>query len=337
MKDATIDTCFVSMLLEGAQRQGLQCDQLLLRNGISRLALDKPGTQVSLRSFAAFAIEVMKLLDDECLGLTSQKQPLGSFNMMCRASISARNIHRSLRRSAKFWNLFKNAYHHYVQVNDESVSYVLQPLSGKEPINNYMAEAILSSVHRFHCWLGGQFIPLDSVQFVHAEPSYSDQYRPLFYGAPITYQSEDSRICFPKRYLDLEIVQTPETLDTYLKGTNLSLLYQPKNYRVIGDQVRQWLERHIKQGNYRATLKEAANHFQMSQQVLHRRLQAEDLSFKEIKMQTRRDIAIGLIFENKVKIEEIATRVGFSEPSAFIRAFKAWTGYTPLAYRQNHR
>ena len=100
MKDATIDACFVSMLLEGAQRQGLQCDQLLLRNGISRLALDKPGTQVSLRSFAAFAIEVMKLLDDECLGLTSQKQPLGSFNMMCRASISARNIHRSLRRSA---------------------------------------------------------------------------------------------------------------------------------------------------------------------------------------------------------------------------------------------
>ena len=71
----------------------------------------------------------------------------------------------------------------------------------------------------------------------------------------------------------------------------------------------------------------------MSKQVLHRRLQAEDLSFKDIKMQTRRDIAVNLLFDNKFKIEEIATMVGFSEPSAFIRAFKSWTGSTPLAYR----
>jgi len=149
----------------------------------------------------------------------------------------------------------------------------------------------------------------------------------------MSYENDECRIEFDRRHAKLEIVQTPETLDAYLAGTNLSLLYQPKNYRVISDQVRQWLERNIKQGNYKATLKEAANHFEMSQQVLHRRLQAEDLSFKEIKMQTRRDIAVNLLFDNNHKIEEIATLVGFSEPSAFIRAFKSWTGLTPLAYR----
>ncbi|MCH2191331.1 MAG: helix-turn-helix transcriptional regulator, partial [Gammaproteobacteria bacterium] len=82
-------------------------------------------------------------------------------------------------------------------------------------------------------------------------------------------------------------------------------------------------------------LQEAASHFKISQQVLHRRLSAENLSFKEIKKETRRDIAIKLLFEDKHKIEDIAIMVGFSEPSAFIRAFKTWTGQTPRSYRQS--
>ena len=333
MKEITIDSAFPRMLLEGATRQGLQCDPILLRNGISRLSLDKPGTLVRLDSFAAFAIEIMRELDDEFLGLGAQKQRLGTFNMMCRSTISARNIKRSIKRSANFMSLFHNTFEHTIEENDDTIAYVLKPLQGTKSLNNYLVEAILSSIHRFHCWLGGQFIPLNLVALNHPEPEYSDQYRALFYGAPMTYDNAECRIEFAARHAKMEIVQTPETLDQYLAGTNLSLLYQPKNYRVISDQVRQWLERNIKQGNYQATLKEAALHFEMSQQVLHRRLQAEDLSFKDIKMQTRRDIAVNLLFDNKFKIEEIATMVGFSEPSAFIRAFKSWTGSTPLAYR----
>jgi AraC-like DNA-binding protein len=333
MKEITIDSAFARMLLEGAQSQGLECDPILLSNGISRLTLEKPGTRVRLESFASFAIEIMRILDDEFLGLGDKRQPLGTFNMMCRSCISARDIRRSLRRTANFWNLFNNTFAHRVEETDDSIAYILTPIEGSRSLNNYIVEAVLSSVHRFHCWLGGQFIPLSSVALNHPEPEYGSQYRALFYGAPILYEQNESRFEFALRHSQLEIVQTPETLDQYLAGSNLSLLYQPKNYRVISDQVRQWLERNIKQGNYQATLKEAALHFEMSQQVLHRRLQAEDLSFKEIKMQTRRDIAVNLLFDNKYKIEEIATLVGFSEPSAFIRAFKSWTGSTPLAYR----
>jgi len=333
MKEITIDSAFPRMLQEGAHAQDLNCDAILLSNGISRISLDKAGTRVRLDSFAAFARALMRELDDEFIGLGAQPQPLGSFNMQCRSCISARDIIRSIKRCANYWNLFKNTYEHHVEESGDSVAYILSPINGQASLNHYLVDAILSAIHRFHCWLGGQFIPLSLVELDHSEPEYREEYRALFYGAPMSYGHRESKIVFEKRHAKLEIVQTPETLDEYLAGTNLSLLYQPKNYRVISDQVRQWLERNIKQGNYRATLKEASNHFEMSQQVLHRRLQAEDLSFKEIKMQTRRDIAVNLLFDNDCKIEEIASLVGFSEPSAFIRAFKSWTGYTPLAYR----
>lgn len=337
MKDFTIDAAFILMLLEGAQKQGLDCQPILLRNGISKLALQRTSTRIPLKAFAAFAVQVMQALDDEFLGLSEHKQPLGSFNMMCHSIISARNLQRSFKRTARFWNLFNNVYQHSLEIEGDYCAYTLTPIHGMSPLNNYLAGALLSSVHRFHCWLGGQFIPLESVSLDFPEPSYSAEYRPLFYGAPVTYNAPQCRMVFATRLLELEIVQTPETLDQYLLGKNLSLLYQPKNYRVISDQVRQWLSKNIKQGNYHATLKQAAIHFTMSQQVLHRRLQAENVSFKEIKMQTRRDIAINLLFDNQYKIEDIANKVGFSEPSAFIRAFKSWTGSTPLHYRQKNR
>jgi len=333
MKDITIDSAFTLMMIEGAQAKKLECDPILLKHGISRLTIEKPRTRVRLEDFASLSLDIMRRLDDEFLGLGQRRQPLGSFNMMCRSCISAREIQRSMKRAANFWNLFANTFEHRVEVTEDSIRYIITPIEGARTRNNYLVEAILSSIHRFHCWLGGQFISLNLVALSHPRPTYGEQYRALFYGAKMEYEQNESFIEFDLRHSKLEVVQTPETLDQYLAGENLSLLYQPKNYRVISDQVRQWLERNIKQGNYQATLKEAASHLKMSQQVLHRRLQAEDLSFKEVKMQTRRDIAVNLLFDNKYKIEDIASLVGFSEPSAFIRAFKSWTGVTPLAYR----
>ena len=188
--------------------------------------------------------------------------------MMCRAAISARTIKRSIKRTANYWNLFRNVYHHEVFISGGRVFYEMSPRNGQKPLNNYAAESLLSSIHRFHCWLAGQFIPLVSVSMNYPEPVYSEEYRLLFYGTPIKYGQPFCQLEFETRYAALEIVQTGETLDTYLAGTNLSLLYQPKHYRVIGDQVRQWLENNVRQGNYQATLTQAAAHFQMSPQVL---------------------------------------------------------------------
>jgi AraC-like DNA-binding protein len=325
------------MLLQGARARSINPEPILFRHGISRISLDSPTYRVPLPSFAAFVIDLMEAEGDELLGLGAQPQPLGSYNMMCRACISAKTIKRSLQRCANFWNLFRNTFEHRTLISGGRVYYELHPIAGQESLNNYAIETLLSTIHRFHCWLGGQFIPLLSVSLSFPEPEYSEAYKQLFYGAPMRFEQAQPALQFEARYANLDIVQTSETLDTYLAGRNLSLLNQPKQYRAISDQVRRWLEKSIRRGNYTATLKQAAAHFQLSQQVMHRRLQAESTSFKELKMQTRRDISINLLFSDKFKIEEIATRVGFSEPSAFIRAFKSWTGATPLQYRQQNR
>ena len=335
MKDFSIDIKWLAMLLQGAETKGLDCTQMLLKHGISSLSVKQQSSRVPLESFAAFAKESILALNDEHLGLSEKPQPVGSFNFFARAAITTKTIEHSLKVTAQYWNLFDNGYRHEVTIDDSGCRYAIHRKPDFKPLNDYLVSAILSSIHRFHCWVGGQFLALSYVHLDHAPSDLMKEYEPLYYGTQIIFDQEVAALHFPARYMSAPITQTLETLPEYLRGTNSSLLYQPKNFRIISDQVRQWLERNIKQGNYRVTLQEAASHFKISQQVLHRRLSAENLSFKEIKKETRRDIAIKLLFEDEHKIEDIAIMVGFSEPSAFIRAFKTWTGQTPRSYRQS--
>lgn len=334
MKDLSIDIKWLAMLIEGAETKGLDCTQMLLKHSISSLSVKQRSSRVPLESFAAFAKDSILALNDEHLGLSEKPQPVGSFNFFARAAITTKTIEQSLKATAQYWNLFDNGYRHKLTINKSGCLYEIHRKPKFEPLNDYLVSAILSSVHRFHCWVGGQFIALTYVKLDHPSSELWKEYERLYYGTQIKFDQDVASLHFPARYMDAPITQTLETLPDYLKGTNSSLLYQPKSFRIISDQVRQWLERNIKQGNYRVTLQEAASHFKISQQVLHRRLSAENLSFKEIKKETRRDIAIKLLFESKLKIEDIAIMVGFSEPSAFIRAFKSWTGQTPRNYRQ---
>ena len=334
MKKNSISSVYVTQIVAGATAQGLDYVPILQRHGISPLSLQRTESRIPLESFARASVDIMTALDDEILGLCAKPQRLGSFNMMTRACISARTIKRSLRRCARYWNLFENTFKHTVLISSGRLFYQIEYLPNQTALNSYAWEAVLSTTHRFHCWLAGQFIPLKTVSLPYPASQTGQETQRLFYGAKIIYDAPYGIIEMDDRFTNVEIVQNSDTLDTYLAGANLSLLYQPKNYREVGDQVRQWLEKNLRQGNYHCTLKQAANHLRISQQVLHRRLQNESTSFKEVKMQTRRDIAIHMLSQGRHRVEEIATFVGFSEPSAFIRAFKSWTGDTPLIYKQ---
>ena len=59
------------------------------------------------------------------------------------------------------------------------------------------------------------------------------------------------------------------------------------------------------------------------------------LSFQTLTEQTRQDLALGLLNDSQHSLSEIAFLTGFSEQSAFTRAFKRWVGQTPASYRKS--
>jgi AraC-like DNA-binding protein len=73
-----------------------------------------------------------------------------------------------------------------------------------------------------------------------------------------------------------------------------------------------------------------------SRQTLYRRLKAEGVTYEQLLDGLRRRVALRLVREQGLSVKEAAYRLGFSDPAAFSRAFKRWTGSSPSGMRTRH-
>lgn len=96
--------------------------------------------------------------------------------------------------------------------------------------------------------------------------------------------------------------------------------------------VEREISRSLSQGVPR--MADVARRLAMSDRTLHRRLSERGFSFKSLVAATRRHVAENLLRESQYPVTEVAFLTGFSEQSAFNRAFKRWTGHTPTAFRR---
>jgi AraC-like DNA-binding protein len=89
---------------------------------------------------------------------------------------------------------------------------------------------------------------------------------------------------------------------------------------------------------YAMSLEAVAANFNISPRTLQRKLQAEGISFLQIVDEVRQKLAIQYLTSGNYQIKDVAYVLGYNEPSAFIRAFKRWTGKTPMEYlNQNNK
>ena len=86
-----------------------------------------------------------------------------------------------------------------------------------------------------------------------------------------------------------------------------------------------------KQGIKREDVDVIAAELGVSRQTLYRRLRAEEVTFEELLDQLRHRLALRYLRDEHLSVKAASYRLGFSEPAAFSRAFKRWTGASPSA------
>ncbi len=90
-------------------------------------------------------------------------------------------------------------------------------------------------------------------------------------------------------------------------------------------------------GSQRCTLDELARHFSMHQRTLNRRLKDSGTSFRELYTEARHQTARQLLCDTRSSIETIASLLGYSDTTAFNRAFSRWEGVPPAQWRRRSR
>jgi AraC-like DNA-binding protein len=331
LRDFSISVYFARAVLKNAVAQGLDPISLLRKTRISPRLLMEEDARISAERFADLQVNTMLAMGDEALGYVSRRMPIGCWSMMCHAVIGCETLGQAMARYCRFYQLFEFGVNPHLAVDGDETRLSVVNMDATAQPNAYMIELLLFNAHRFSSWLIQEHLPLQQVDLAYPAAAQLKDYRAMFLGNPVNFEQEHSQLVLSSALLDRRITQTEQSLRHFLRHPVLMLLAQTYDQNSWTAQVRELVHQNLID---MPELNDVAAMLEVHPQTLRRRLSAEGATFKEVKSQVRRDTALHFLGKQGLSIEEIAHRAGFSESSAFIRAFKGWTGVTPYTYRK---
>ena len=235
-------------------------------------------------------------------------------------------------RSERYFKLLSNTYVWQIQ-EDDYVSHIILNREAHRRGMELSSEASLSATVVVLRAMSEQAISPIQVRFKHGKPkdmtSFTEAFRcPILFNQPqyaITYRTED---------LELRTAKADASINRYLLQ---QVDEKTKGIKIPGNKFVRDVEALIQDAlpSGIPSIHHISDLTAMSNRTLTRRLSEAGVTYRDLIKKTQENIAKELLRKNVQSIGDIAFLTGFSEQSAFNRAFKKWTGLTPSEFRKN--
>jgi AraC-like DNA-binding protein len=153
-----------------------------------------------------------------------------------------------------------------------------------------------------------------------------------FFDAPLRFSAERAALVFPSTLLSRPIPGSDPAVRRAAEA--LADHLEREGSRAVGPAVRRALRALLVSGH--ASEDSVAAAFSMHRRTLNRRLRSERTTFRRLLDETRYEIACQLLRDTELTVTAIAAALNYSETAAFDRAFRRWSGTTPMAWRSAH-
>ena len=187
-------------------------------------------------------------------------------------------------------------------------------------------EAVMASLLHLTRWSTGDAFRPEHLTLRHAAQDQPDRYHDKL-GLPVHFNRPDNALVFPADQLKLPLIHANPALCRHLRGLADELLARLDS-QSLGARVSTLIRDHPRWGKERI-----AEQLGMSGRHLIRKLADEGTSFKLLRDTLLQDLAEQALADG-VRTGRIAEDLGFSDESAFAKAFKRWTGSTPARFRE---
>ncbi|MFK8049390.1 MAG: AraC family transcriptional regulator ligand-binding domain-containing protein [Halioglobus sp.] len=261
------------------------------------------------------------------VGATMKSDEYGAFGLAWK---SAPNLRGSYTRSQRYGRVLGSAETYTLQQTDGGWFFNLEK-AGDGRLGMLLSnEASMSAVDVISKEVStADFMPL-AVFFRHAPRGNTSVYESHF-GAPVHFESGRDALLVSEDSIDIPNKLGDETIATFFDSHLEQELASLTNDDGLENQVRREITSVLSEGV--PTLSLIASKLGLGTRTLQRRLSDGGHSFQSVVDMARKDLAQRLLRESQYTLAEVAFLTGFSEQSAFSRAFKRWAGQTPRSYR----
>lgn len=273
------------------------------------------------------------LTNDEDIGLKAARAlEAGSLGALEYAAASARTSRDAMDVIARYLHLVNDALTFTFEAQADGTTTVRLESSIALPraAEDFEVGAFfMATQHRFP----GD-MPASRLFLQHAG-SDSPEYFKTFGHSNITFGAPFTGFSFETAHLDRELPAQDPKFHVLISRHADQLLASLPKVETFTERVRNQLVSELRGGDPTAPV--IARKLGVSTRTLTRKLESEGHSFKELLEELREGLAIRYTTSTDLLLSEVALLLGFSSAAAFNRAFKRWTGQSPIEYRRLHR
>lgn len=203
----------------------------------------------------------------------------------------------------------------------------LYPSSASLHVQWFLTETIIYSILTCARLMTGEQLSLSHLAVSYPEPPHSQLYAQYF-GCPVTFDSETTVVKMD--FLHKKVITANEPV-MQLKEWECQRAIRNLRKRLC---IREQIIAILKKMQPDIPSQDAvAEHLNVSQSSLYRKLKIANTSYQKIVDEFRCTQALDYLNNSELSVSQIAENLGFSDSSNFRRAFKKWTGTTPSELR----
>jgi AraC-like DNA-binding protein len=317
-----------------AEARGVSPAIVLAGAGVSREVLQTPEAPLPLEAiFGGWAAAMRAIRDDGLPVLVARTVSIEHYSVLGFAVMTAASGREALARVVRFVSLVTNHGGRW-QMEERPDALVARWLrSGERSLGHRLAnESVLAEFLHVSRQILGSDLKALSVSFRHPAPPDTGLHAQHF-GVTPKWQADSDEIVLPKAILTAVPSFANPGLSRHFEALAQRLLQEASSEPTVAARVRLAILEALPDGEpASATI---ARRLGMSERTLRRALANEGESFSRLVEAVRKERASRLISDPSASLAEVAFSLGFSELSAFSRAFKRWHGRAPSEARRD--
>lgn len=312
-----------------SRRSGQAPEALLAAEGVQPADLLLDRERLSAPLFGQLWYRLARRFDDEFFALGPRPLPAGSFAFLCQSTRLQPTLGDALRQSADFLRLTLGVDLR-LQRNGEQATLRLAP--GSLP-GSFAVFTLWLILHGLACWLVGRRLPLAEIRLTAQEPPAEllADYRQRF-GTHLSFAHGEDWLLLDAAVLGLPIRRSAADARRFIAAAPGNLLVHYRDDASLIARIRALLRSRAPE-DWPDAVSLAAT-LGLSAATLRRQLAASGQTYQRLKDERRCRLACRQLDQGALPLEKLALRLGFADPRSFQRAFRKWTGLSPLGYRQ---